>query len=94
VRAGRRLVLRPDRTWGRTERRRGYRADGSVIEPDAVLTDVGGFTVRGASLTFSTDFGPGVGVKDRGEATVAGTRLTYVDGLDPAPAPRYTYEKR
>jgi hypothetical protein len=50
--------------------------------------------VRGARLTFATDFGPGVGVKDRGEATVAGPRLTYVDGLAPAPAPRYTYEKR
>ena len=88
------LVLRPDWTWVRTERRRGYRADGSVIEPDAVRTDVGEFTASGASLTFSTDFGPGVGVKNRGEATVAGTRLTYVDRLDPAPAPRYAYEKR
>ena len=88
------LVLRPDRTWARTERRRGYRADGSIIEPDAVRTDVGAFTVSGASLTFSTDFGPGVGVKSRGEATLSGIRLTYVDGLDPAPALRYTYEKR
>jgi hypothetical protein len=83
------LTLRPDGTFARIELERGYRADGAVSGPDTPRPSVGRFAVRGGAITFSQDFGPGLGWVTTGTATLTGARLVSRENFG-----TFAYEKR
>ena len=91
------LTLRGDRTYVRTEARRAYRADGSAVAgTDHGDTTQGTFRVRGATVTFAAEFGPGIGVLTIATAEASAGRLAYVDefsGTNASTRNVFTYEK-
>ena len=92
------LTLRGDRTYVRTEVLRSYRADGSAVAgTDGGGTTRGIFRVRGATVTFAEEFGPGLGLITVATAEVGAGRLAYEDefsGATPSTRNVFTYEKR
>jgi len=87
------LVLRSDRTFARSETLRRYGSNGAVAGPDTLHTLEGRFTGRGSGVTFTVDFGRGLGWMEFGTATVSGTRLVYRETWGHYTGV-YTYERR